>query len=40
MPLFKYRAKNGPKNVEGTIDAQTREEAIEKVSAKGREILS
>jgi type II secretory pathway component PulF len=35
MPTFKYRAKNGPDNVEGTIEAQNREEAIEKVHALG-----
>lgn len=35
MPTFKYRAKNGPETVEGTIEAQNRDEAIEKVHALG-----
>jgi len=35
MPIFKYKAKDGPKNVEGRVEAQTREEAIEKINALG-----
>lgn len=35
MPIFKYVAKDGPRNVEGTIEAQTREEAIERVNGMG-----
>jgi len=35
MPPFKYRAKDGPKNVEGTVEAQTKEEAIEKINEMG-----
>ena len=35
MPLFKYLAKDGPKNVEGTVDAYSREEAIEKINDMG-----
>ena len=35
MPLFKYRAKDGPSNVEGTVEAQTREDAVEKINKMG-----
>ena len=35
MPLFKYIAKDGTKNVEGTVDAQNREEAIDQVNQMG-----
>ncbi|MCK5012445.1 MAG: type II secretion system F family protein, partial [Candidatus Omnitrophica bacterium] len=35
MPIFKYRAKDGPKDVEGTVEAQSREEAIEKINEMG-----
>jgi type II secretory pathway component PulF len=35
MPTFQYRAKNGTQNMEGTIEAQTRDEAIEKIHQKG-----
>lgn len=35
MPVFKYRAKDGLKNVEGTIEAQTKEEAVEFINRKG-----
>jgi type II secretory pathway component PulF len=37
MPLFKYSAKKGPKEViEDTIEAESKEKAIEKLSQKGR----
>lgn len=35
MPTFKYTAKDGPKNVEGTLNAQNKEDAIEKVNQRG-----
>jgi type II secretory pathway component PulF len=36
MAIYKYRAKNGPTDIlEGTIEAQSRSEAIEKVSRMG-----
>ncbi|MCK5178095.1 MAG: type II secretion system F family protein [Candidatus Omnitrophica bacterium] len=35
MAIFKYKAKDGPKNVDGTVDAQSREEAIEKINDMG-----
>lgn len=36
MAIYKYRAKKGPQDiVEGTIDAQSKSEAIEKVSQMG-----
>ncbi|GAG02892.1 unnamed protein product, partial [marine sediment metagenome] len=36
MPLYKYRAKDGPENiVEGRIEAETEKEAIEKVHRLG-----
>jgi len=36
MPIFEYRAKKGPEQVvEGTLDAQTEKEAIERLSALG-----
>ncbi|MBN1870238.1 MAG: type II secretion system F family protein [Candidatus Omnitrophica bacterium] len=35
MPQFKYRAKDGTKNIESTIEAQTREEAIGKINDMG-----
>lgn len=35
MLTFKYIAKDGPKNVEGTVEAQTKEEAVEKISQMG-----
>ncbi|MFC1709575.1 type II secretion system F family protein [Candidatus Omnitrophota bacterium] len=35
MPIFKYRAKNGPKSVEGSIEAQNKEEVIEKLHVMG-----
>ena len=35
MPTFKYRAKDGPVEIkEGVIEAQTREEAVEKISSQ------
>lgn len=36
MPLYKYRAKNGPKDIiEGQIEAETEKEAIEKIHQLG-----
>jgi len=35
MPQFKYIAKDGPKSVNGTIDAQSKEDAIEKINQLG-----
>ncbi len=35
MPLFKYTAKDGTKNIEGTVEAQSREEAINAVNQMG-----
>ncbi len=35
MPLYKYLAKNGLEDIEGTIDAQSENEVIEKVSQMG-----
>lgn len=36
MSIYKYRAKNGPTNiVEGTVDAKTKDEAIEKINQMG-----
>lgn len=36
MPLYKYYAKKGPEsNREGTLEAQTREEAVEKLNQMG-----
>jgi len=35
MTVFKYRAKNGPESVEGTIEAQSKEEAVEKINILG-----
>jgi len=35
MPIFKYVAKDGPKNVEGTIEAQSKEEAVDKINQRG-----
>lgn len=37
MPLFKYQAKKGPQEIiEDTIEAESKEKAIEKLSQKGR----
>jgi len=35
MPLFKYVAKDGPKNIDGSINAQSKEDAIEKINQLG-----
>lgn len=35
MTLFKYKAKNGTKNVEGTLEAQSREDAIGRINDMG-----
>ena len=35
MPVFKYRAKDGVKDVEGILEAQSREEAIDQLHHKG-----
>lgn len=35
MTIFKYRAKEGPNTVEGTVEASTKEEAVEKVHQLG-----
>ncbi|MFH1876439.1 MAG: type II secretion system F family protein, partial [Candidatus Omnitrophota bacterium] len=36
MPTYKYRAKKGPQEiVEGTIEAQSQDEAVERLSASG-----
>ena len=35
MPTFKYTAKNGSKNVSGTIDAHSKEDAVEKINEIG-----
>lgn len=35
MALFKYLAKDGPKNVEGTVEARTKNEAVESVHQMG-----
>ena len=35
MSLFKYHAKDGPKDVEGVVEAQAKEEAIEKINQMG-----
>jgi type II secretory pathway component PulF len=35
MSLYKYRAKEGPNNVEGTLEAKNKEEAIEKINQLG-----
>lgn len=36
MPVFKYTAKKGPEEtVEGVVDARTREDAVDLISAKG-----
>lgn len=36
MPVYKYRAKNGPESIiEGTIEAKNKEEAIEKINQLG-----
>ncbi|OGX37009.1 MAG: hypothetical protein A3G91_06250 [Omnitrophica WOR_2 bacterium RIFCSPLOWO2_12_FULL_50_9] len=35
MPTFKYRAKDGAHNIDATIEAQTRDEAVEKIHQKG-----
>lgn len=35
MPTFQYRAKDGAQNIDGTIEAQTRDEAVEKIHQKG-----
>ncbi len=36
MPVFKYTAKKGPEEtVEGTVDARSREDAVDMISAKG-----
>ena len=41
MPIFKYRAKKGPQQViEGTVEAQSEKEAIEKISVLGHIPLS
>lgn len=35
MSLYKYRAKDGPDNVAGTVEAKNKEEAIEKINQLG-----
>ena len=35
MPKFKYLAKDGAKNVEGAVEAQSREDAVEKINQLG-----
>lgn len=35
MPTFKYTAKEGSKNVDGTLDAQSKEDAVEKINQLG-----
>ena len=35
MPKFKYIAKDGHQNVDGTIEAHSKEDAIEKINARG-----
>ncbi|MFC1645935.1 type II secretion system F family protein [Candidatus Omnitrophota bacterium] len=35
MPIFKYRAKNGPQNVDGVIEARNKEEVVEKLNLMG-----
>jgi len=35
MPIFKYIAKDGPKSVDGTIDANSKEDAVEKINELG-----
>lgn len=35
MPTFKYRAKDGIANIEGVIEAQSREEAVDQIHQKG-----
>ena len=35
MPLFKYIAKDGPKSVTGTVDAQSKGDAVEKINQLG-----
>jgi type II secretory pathway component PulF len=35
MPTFKYRAKDGPQDIDGTVEALTRAEAIEKINQSG-----
>ncbi len=31
MPKFTYLAKDGPKNVDGTVEAQSKEDALQKI---------
>jgi general secretion pathway protein F len=35
MTTFKYHAKDGPKDVKGTVDAQSKEDAVEKINKMG-----
>src|SRR3989338_6970756 len=35
MAIFKYHAKYGPKDVDGTVDAQSKEDAVEKINQMG-----
>ncbi len=35
MPLFKYIAKDGTKNIEGVVESVSREEAVEEISRMG-----
>jgi len=35
MPIFKYIAKKGPKNVDGSVNAQSKEDAVEKINQLG-----
>lgn len=35
MPLFHYLAKDGVRNIEGTLDAQSRQEAVDKLHQQG-----
>jgi len=35
MPKFKYLAKDGSKNVESTVEAQSREDAVDKINQMG-----
>ena len=35
MPIFKYIAKDGPKNVDGAVNAQSKEDAVEQINQLG-----
>jgi len=35
MSIFKYTAKDGPKSIDGTIDANSKEDAVEKINELG-----